>query len=76
MVPWWSIRISTGVAVDHGDRMTYEDGGGEHTSKDGEGTSANDIIVEQRSAGLITLNSVLKMDVPVGTRSVSGTGHW
>jgi hypothetical protein len=48
--------------------MTYEDGGSEHTSKDGERTGANDIIVEQRGAGLITLDSVLEMDVPAGTR--------
>lgn len=54
--------------------MTYEDGGGEHTSKDGERTSADDIIVVQRGAGLITLDSVLKMDVPAGTRRDQGCG--
>jgi len=52
--------------------MTYEDGGGEHTSKDGERTGANDIIVEQRGAGLITLDRALKMDVLVDSIGTSG----
>ena len=48
--------------------MTYEDGGSVHTSKDGERTNADDIIVEQRGARLISLDRVLKVDVPTGKR--------
>ena len=54
------------VAIDRGDRgMTYEDCGGVYTSKDGESASADDVVVEQRGARLISLDSVLKFEIPV-----------
>lgn len=54
--------------------MTYEDGGSVHTSKNGERTNADDIIVEQRGAGLISLDRVLKVDVPTGRKVISFRG--
>jgi hypothetical protein len=45
--------------------VTYEDGGGIYTSKDGERTSADNIVVEQRGARLIILDILLKPEIPV-----------
>lgn len=46
-------------------RVTYEDGGGVYTSKDGESSNTNNVVVEQRGTGLIKLDSLLKAEIPV-----------
>lgn len=44
--------------------MTYENGGGVYTSEDREGANANDVVVEQRGTGLISLDGPLKAEIP------------
>ena len=58
-------------------RVTYEDGGGVDTSEDGERTNADDIGVEQRGTGLITLYGFLKVEIPIMAhgRLASGTSR-
>lgn len=45
--------------------VTYEDGGGEYASKDGERAGADDIVVEQRGARLIVFDPLLKLEIPI-----------
>ena len=68
MVPWWSTadqQLGLMSIVETGEkRVTYEDGGGVDASEDGESTNTNDIVVEQRGAGLVSLDNLLKLEIP------------
>jgi len=44
--------------------VTYENGGGVDTSEDSESTNTDDIVVEQRGTGLISLDGLLKLEIP------------
>lgn len=68
MVPWWSTadqQLGLMSIVETGEkRVTYEDGGGVDASEDGESTNTNDIVVEQRGAGLVSLDNLLELEIP------------
>ena len=77
IVPWWSgadQHLELMSIVETGKRgVTYEDGGGVDTSEDGEGPDADDVVVEQRSTGLISLDRLLKLKISGMIRSGSAS---
>ena len=55
-----SYRISTGRC---GEKVTYGNGGGVATGKDGEKANPSDIIVEQQDTGLVGFDGPLKIGI-------------